>query len=113
MEQDRRRTPRYPFAASVDLVEAASGAKTTLKISELSLNGCYVDTPNPLEKGAALVIKIFKESQFFEASARVAYSQANHGMGLMFLDIKPYFAQVLQKWILAAMVAKKSQRPQS
>lgn len=113
MEQDRRRSPRYPFAASAEVVEASSGAKTTMKISELSLNGCYVDTPNPIEKGAAIVIKIFKESQFFEAPARVIYSQANHGMGLMFHDVKPYFAQVLQKWILAAMVAKKSHGPSS
>jgi len=113
MEQDRRRTPRYPFAASVEVVEAGSGTKTTLKISELSLNGCYVDTPNPMENGTALVIKVFKESQFFEAPARVVYSQANHGMGLIFHDVKPYFAQVLQKWILAAMVAKKGLGPHS
>lgn len=113
MEQERRRTPRYPFAASAELVEPNSGTKTTLKVSELSLNGCYVDTPNPLENGSALVIKIFKESQFFEATARVVYSQANHGMGVMFLDTKPYFVQVLQKWILAAMVAKKSLKSHS
>lgn len=109
MEQDRRRTPRYPFAAPVELVETSSGTKTALKITELSLNGCYVDTPNPMEKGTDLMIRVFKEPHFFEAPARVAYSQVNHGMGLMFHDVKPYFAQVLQKWILAAMVAKKSQ----
>jgi hypothetical protein len=111
MEQDRRRTPRYPFAASAELVEASSGTKTTMKISELSLNGCYVDTPNPMEKGVDLVVKIFKESQFFEAPARVVFLKESHGMGLMFHDVKPYFAQVLQKWILAAMVAKKSLGP--
>jgi hypothetical protein len=32
-------------------------------------------------------------------------------MGLMFHDVKPYFAQVLQKWILAAMVTKKGHGP--
>jgi len=111
MEQDRRRTPRYPFVASAEVVEAGSGTKTTLKVSELSLNGCYVETPNPMEIGTALVIKIFKEPHFFEATARVAYSQANLGMGLTFLDTKPFFIQVLQKWLLAAMVAKKGQGP--
>jgi hypothetical protein len=32
-------------------------------------------------------------------------------MGLTFLDTKPFFIQVLQKWLLAAMVAKKGQGP--
>lgn len=113
MEQDRRRAPRYPFAASAEVVEASSGTKTTMKISELSLSGCFVQTPNPMEKGAAVVIKAFKDSQFFEAPAKVIYSQPNHGMGLMFHDVKPYFAQVLQKWILAAMVTKKGHGPSS
>ena len=113
MEQDRRRAPRYPFAASAEVVEASSGTKTTMKISELSLNGCYVETPNPMEEGAAVVIKAFKDSVFFEAPARVIFSKANHGMGLMFHDVKPYFAQVLQKWILAAMVTKKGHGPSS
>ncbi|HVS88711.1 MAG TPA: PilZ domain-containing protein [Candidatus Acidoferrum sp.] len=113
MEQERRRTPRYPFAASAELIEASSGTKTTIKVSELSLNGCYVESPNPMEKGAALMIKIFKEPHFFEATARVAYSQANVGMGLMFLDTKPFFIQVLQRWLLEAMVAKKSLGPRS
>jgi len=31
----------------------------------------------------------------------------------MFHDVKPYFAQVLQKWILAAMVTKKGHGPSS
>jgi PilZ domain len=113
MEQDRRRTPRYPFAASAEVVEASSGTKSTLKVSELSLNGCYVETPNPKEVGTAFLIKIFKEPHFFEATARVAYSQANLGMGLTFLETKPFFIQVLQKWLLAAMVAKKSLGPHS
>lgn len=113
MEQDRRRAPRYPFVASAEVVEANSGTKTTMKISELSLNGCYVETPNPMEKGVAVLIKAFKDSQFFEAPAKVIYSQPNHGMGLLFHDVKPYFAQILQKWLLAAMVTKKGQVPSS
>jgi hypothetical protein len=113
MEQDRRRTPRYPFDASAEVVEAVSGTKTTLKITELSLNGCYVSTPNPLEMGAELVIKVFKDPHFFEAPARVVYAQANQGMGLMFHDVKPYFAPILQRWILAAMVSKKTPQARS
>lgn len=107
MEPERRRTPRYPFAASVELVETNSGAKSTLKVNELSLNGCYVVTPHVLEKGTGVLLKIYKDAQYFEARATVTYATPNQGMGMTFHDVKPFFAGVLQKWLLAAMVSRK------
>jgi PilZ domain len=107
MEQERRRTPRYPFAATAELVETSSGAKLTLKVNELSLNGCYVETPNVLEKGSGVLLKIYREPHYFEAPATVMYANPNQGMGLTFHDVKPFFAGVLQKWLLAAMVSRK------
>jgi hypothetical protein len=108
MEPERRRTPRYPFAASAELVEASSGVKSTLKVSELSLNGCFVQAPNPLEKGTSVLLKIYKDPQYFEARATVMYATPNQGMGLTFHEVKPFFAGVLQKWLLAAMVSRKA-----
>lgn len=107
MEPERRRTPRFPFTATVELVEANSGAKSTLKVSELSVNGCYVETPNVLEKGSGVLVKIYREPHYFEAPATVMYVNPSQGMGLMFHDVKPFFAGVLQKWLLAAMVRRK------
>ncbi len=107
MEQERRRTPRYPFAASAEVVDTSSGAKSTWKVSELSVNGCYVETPDILEKGAGVLVKIYREPQYFEAPATVMYVNPGQGMGMMFHDVKPFFASVLQKWLLAAMVRRK------
>jgi len=42
MEQERRRSPRYPFAGSIEMREGASEDKRTARVKELSLNGCYV-----------------------------------------------------------------------
>jgi hypothetical protein len=108
MEQDRRRTPRYPFVGSIEMREGASEDKRAARVNELSLNGCYVNTENPYPVGTALAIKLFTETEFFEAQATVVYSHPKQGMGLMFRETKPYYLMVLRKWLLAAMVGKKS-----
>ena len=107
MDQDRRRTPRYPFNGSIEMREGTSEDKRTAKVSGLSLNGCYVETPIPYPEGTTLAIKVFTEAEFYEGQANVVYAQENRGMGLMFTDTKPYYLMVLRKWLLAAMMAKK------
>jgi hypothetical protein len=108
MEQERRRSPRYPFAGSIEMREGASEDKRTARVKELSLNGCYVDIESPYPIGSSLAIKLFTETEFFEAQASVIYSQPDQGMGLMFRETKPYYLMVLRKWLLAAMMGKKN-----
>jgi hypothetical protein len=108
MEQERRRTPRYPFVATAELIEEASGTKMPSRVSELSLNGCYLDMTNPLPKGTPVFVKIFTKAEFFEAPGTVAYAHPNLGMGVAFHDIKPFFQSVLKKWLLTAMLGKSS-----
>jgi hypothetical protein len=107
MEQDRRRNPRYPFSGSIEMREGTSEDKRTARVKELSLNGCYVDTESPYPMGASLAIKLYTETEFFEAQASVVYSQPDRGMGLMFRETKPYYLMVLRKWLLGAMMGKK------
>ena len=107
MEQERRRTPRYPFTGSVEMRQATSEDKITAKVRELSLNGCYVLTEHPYPLGTALGVKVFSATEFFEAQASVVYVDEKTGMGLMFRETKPYYIAVLRKWLLAAMIGKK------
>jgi hypothetical protein len=107
MEQERRRNPRYSFNGNIEMREGTSEDKRTARVKELSLNGCYVDTETPYPMGASLAIKLFTETEFFEAQASVIYSQSDRGMGLMFRETKPYYLMVLRKWLLAAMMGKK------
>ncbi len=107
MEQERRRSPRYPFVGSIEMREGTSEDKRTARVKELSLNGCYVDTENAYPIGTPLAIKLFTATEFFEAQASVIYCQPDLGMGLMFRETKPYYLMVLRKWLLAAMMGKK------
>ena len=106
MEQDRRRTPRYPFAANAELVEPNAKEPIKGKVTELSLNGCFMTTPTLLAKGVHVAVKLNTETEFFEAQGSVVYSQPDEGIGLMFMETKPYFLNVLKKWLLAAMLGK-------
>jgi hypothetical protein len=107
MEPDRRRSPRYPFTASVEMRQGTSADKITASVSELSMNGCYVQTLYPFPEGTTLSVKVFTPTEFFEGQASVIYTLDNEGMGLMFKETKPYYLMVLRKWLLAAMMAKK------
>ena len=107
MELDRRRNPRYPFIGSIEMREGTSEDKRTARVKELSLNGCYVDTESPYPIGTSLAIKLFTETEFFEAQASVIYSRPDEGMGIMFRETKPYYLMVLRKWLLSAMMGKK------
>jgi PilZ domain len=67
MNQENRRNPRFPFIAVAEIVHTESGGKFSCRVSELSLNGCYVDMLNTLPVGSEVVIKIVAESESFEA----------------------------------------------
>jgi PilZ domain-containing protein len=99
MEQKQRCEPRYPFIASAELLEENSGARMNLRISDLSLNGCYVDTVNPLPDGTLVHLRIFTETHSFEAPATVVYSQRFMGMGMKFREVQPKSEEVLRLWL--------------
>ena len=103
MEQERRSSPRFPFIASVEVLEENNGLWLSARISDISATGCYVDTINPLPGGTPVRVKIFNETQSFEAAATVAYSVALLGMGLSFGEVRPSSLDVLQTWLPAAV----------
>jgi PilZ domain len=106
VEQERRRTPRYPFIATAEVIDQSSQATVSTRVTELSLRGCYLDMPDPLPIDARINIKIYSEGKFFESTAMVVYSQHKLGVGVTFLEIRPQFLSVLKQWLLAAAVAK-------
>jgi hypothetical protein len=96
---DRRTHPRYEFVAAVEVVAAESGARIETRVRDLSQQGCYVDTSNALPLGTVTDVRITKGAQLFEAHARVVYSRANKGMGLVFAAIEPEQRGILDIWL--------------
>lgn len=99
MEQERRRSPRFPFIAAAEIHEQNNGSELSGRVSDISAEGCYVDTINPLPGGTTVRVKIFNGTQSFEAAATVAYSLMNLGMGLSFGEVTPSSRHVLREWV--------------
>src|SRR5713101_951375 len=96
---DRRTHPRYEFTAAVEVVAPESGARIETRVRDLSQQGCYVDTSNALPLGTVTDVRITKGAQLFEGRARVVYSRASKGMGLVFTAIEPEHLQTLETWL--------------
>src|SRR6267143_539724 len=87
------------FIAAVEVIAAESGARIQTRVRDLSQQGCYVDTNSALPLGTVTDIRITKGAQLFEARARVVYSRANKGMGLVFTAIEPEQRGILEIWL--------------
>jgi len=103
MERERRRTPRYMFFASAELLEERSEVRIATRVSELSLHGCYLDMMNPFPMHTVVRVKIWtEENVLIETRACVVYSQMNRGAGLTFVDMDPKHLPLLEKWLAKA-----------
>jgi hypothetical protein len=103
MEQNRRGF-RFLFDAAAEIApEGSPGGGVSVRATEISLHGCYLETPAPFAELTPVLVKIFHESEYFEAKATVIYVKPAAGMGLTFRDVKPPCRIMLQKWILAAL----------
>jgi hypothetical protein len=96
---ERRRTPRYTFIASAELIEEASDVRIATRVSELSLYGCYLDMMNPFPVNTLVLVKISAGDAFFQAKSKIVYSQPNMGAGVTFLETEPQYQPVLERWL--------------
>jgi hypothetical protein len=99
MPVERRRSTRIPFVASAEIIDDAENTRSASHVSDLSLNGCFVQLSNPFPEGTPVTIEIYKDEDFVETPATVAYFMPKRGMGLTFTGMEPQFASVLKRWL--------------
>ena len=109
MDQERRGL-RLMFDARAEVAPEGSVGKSVIaRVKDLSLNGCFIQTHYPSPIDALIVVKIFREGEYFEGKARVVHVQETSGMGVSFREVKPHCQSVLHKWILLAMRSQPSE----
>lgn len=96
---ERRRTVRYPFTSSAEVIDTKTLTKVIGRTSDIGRGGCYVDVISPLPEGTAVKVRLSLEQRSFEAQAKVVYSQNGMGMGIAFLSATPESLKVLDGWI--------------
>jgi hypothetical protein len=96
---ERRNGTRAPFIAPIDMVEMRTGSRIQARTSDLSLQGCYVDTLNPLPIGAAVRLQMQRGGMILDVLANVSSRHAGSGMGLVFGEITEAQRAVLDNWL--------------
>ena len=99
MDKERRRSPRRIFIASAELYDEQSDVRVASRVSELSLNGCYLDMMNPFPPGSIILLKIISGDLTFQSKARVIYATSNQGAGVAFIDVEPKYEYMIQRWM--------------
>ena len=99
---ERRRSPRYPFIAAAEITDAESGGQLSSQVSEISLNGCYLDMLNTLPVNSNVTVKISSDGECLEATAKVVYAHPGLGMGLAFEDVSLKGGITLRAWLAKA-----------
>jgi hypothetical protein len=97
--QDLRKAPRHSFTASAEILDPATETKLSVRVSELSMKGCYLDALNPFPPDTIFHLRIVRDVGSFETSARIAYVHPGFGMGATFIDTPPDQLEVLAKWL--------------
>jgi PilZ domain len=102
MEQDRRRFTRYPLIAHMELLEESTHTRLKSRVSDISMEGCYLDMVNPLPSGTLVRLTITAGDARFEARGRIVYTLQHMGAGVRFEEISPESVPVLKSWLAEA-----------
>lgn len=110
MHEDTRGL-RFPFSASAEVVAEGSSERIPARVTELSLQGCFLEMSASLEEKQRVQVKIVYSGESFEALANIIYVRPA-GVGVVFSDIKADSRETLQKWVLAELDRQaQSKRP--
>jgi PilZ domain-containing protein len=96
---ERRGAPRYGFTATAEVVDMNSRTRMNTRISDLSMEGCYVDTNAPFPVRTKVRIRVTASKKTFETQGVVVYSLPNMGMGISFDEPAAPHAAILKSWI--------------
>ena len=96
---ERRITIRQPFSSEALVADSEANIRLRARCTDLSPEGCYVDTLNPFPTGTIAHVELRTADTVFEAVARVSSSHTGMGMGLCFQDLTPDQTSVLMNWL--------------
>jgi PilZ domain len=104
-KQERRSAARQSFVASTEVIDVRTGDRSRVRTADLSTQGCYIDTMNPLPLDSTARLRIEKENVTVEFRARVISSHPGSGMGLEFEGMTGVQRSMLAEWLRGESVA--------
>ena len=103
MEQtlNRRKNSRHRFHCPVRIREHGLQAVLTATISDISLEGCYVETLQPFPMGTRLELTLAHDNSEIRVQATVCSVHPRTGMGVSFVDVDNDNRERLERVITA------------
>ena len=80
------------------IIDMASEQQMSARTCNLSVSGCFVSTPTPLNPGAKVRVAIVHAGAKIVALGHVVSTHAD-GMGITFDNIEPSDQAVLEQWM--------------
>src|SRR5208282_20039 len=100
-DKDRRRSPRFSCGGQAEIVCLPStGIIVPGTIRDLSLHGCCVSTPQPMDCGAQAEILVRVNSASFRALGKVAATRGRSGAGVEFVQLSTGGKEMLADLIM-------------
>jgi len=93
---ERRKHRRFPVSGNVMVSNPAGEDQQTLRFIDLSLEGCFIETPNPFPSGARLKLLIKVHETDIDTFGVVRASLPNAGMGVQFTHLTYSDSESLQ-----------------
>jgi hypothetical protein len=98
---NRRRRPRHKISFSLELRDERTNVPMRVNATDISGNGCYVETILPLPVGTSLKVEFWMEEERVHTTAIVRTCDPGVGMGIEFMSLTPdlqdRFQRVLEK----------------
>ncbi len=98
---EKPRARRYPFAASIDLVEMESEREIREQTTNLSVFGCQLNAQKPLPAGTKVRLRIIHRGAIFTALGQIVNVRRN-SMAVVFTKVEQKDQVVLEKWLAEA-----------
>jgi hypothetical protein len=96
---DRRAAERYFFSEAGEILDVSSGARLKVRIADISMEGCYMDTMNPFPVDTLVRVTIRRNGAQFISAGAVRNSQQGMGMGIVFAELAGLERTLLGQWI--------------
>jgi hypothetical protein len=84
---EQRRFPRVSCRIEATLVDETSAMALQVKVTDLSLGGCYVEMLAPLPLGSSVEVALDIAQGVIRARGKVVVAQAGMGMGIAFTSV--------------------------
>ncbi len=98
---NRRRRPRHRITFALELRDERNNIPMRVNATDISGNGCYIETIMPIPVGTNLKVEFFIEDERTTSTAIVRTCDPGVGMGIEFLSLTPdlqdRFQRLLEK----------------